>query len=277
MQKFNDFLQWEKTTKDTIDFKKIYVDMAGDLIAGLMLSQIVFWHLPNKEGASKLRVEKNGKMWVAKQRADWYAEIRITPKQADRALKLLEMKGLIETQLYKFNGTPIKHIRVDGATFLKSWRENIDDDMIFPKGENPFSPKVENHFDERGKSLTENTTENTTESKVPSSDSANQDAPKQPLITYRRQLEGEQLEAFELIADNLEKVVGKTLIEFVRQSPEAVSSAFEETIERGKKHFNYFVKVFFSHLQGGNNNGTGEFKGTIPDYDNIDKELYITG
>jgi len=45
---FNEFLSWELTTRDTIDFKKIYVDIAGDLIAGLLLSQIIYWHLPSK-------------------------------------------------------------------------------------------------------------------------------------------------------------------------------------------------------------------------------------
>ena len=50
------FLTWEKTTWDTVDFKRIYVDMAGDRVAGLMLSQLVYWCLlPNKNGKSKLQ------------------------------------------------------------------------------------------------------------------------------------------------------------------------------------------------------------------------------
>ena len=42
---FDDFLKWEQSSRDTVDFKTVYVDMVGDLLAGLMLSQIVFWHL----------------------------------------------------------------------------------------------------------------------------------------------------------------------------------------------------------------------------------------
>ena len=42
--------------QDTIDFKKCYVDLCDDLIGGLLLSQIVYWHLPSKEsGKTKLR------------------------------------------------------------------------------------------------------------------------------------------------------------------------------------------------------------------------------
>jgi hypothetical protein len=52
-----EFLAWEKATCDIVDFKRIYVDMAGDLVTGLMLSQLVYWCLlPDGKGESKLRV-----------------------------------------------------------------------------------------------------------------------------------------------------------------------------------------------------------------------------
>ena len=57
MKNFKEFLDWEKTSKDTIDFKKVYVDMADDLIAGLVLSELIYWYLPSKDnGKNKLRV-----------------------------------------------------------------------------------------------------------------------------------------------------------------------------------------------------------------------------
>src|SRR5690242_11483311 len=83
------FLLWEQSSRDTIDFKKAYVDMAGDLVAGLVLSQIVYWHLPGRNGVTRLRISKDGEQWIAKKREDWYEEIRVTAKQLDRALKIL--------------------------------------------------------------------------------------------------------------------------------------------------------------------------------------------
>src|SRR5699024_12159927 len=90
------FLYWEQASEDTIDFKRIYVDVAGDILAGLLLSQIIYWHLPNKSGEQKLRVEKDGHLWIAKGRSEWFEEIRLTARQFDRASKILEDKGLIE-------------------------------------------------------------------------------------------------------------------------------------------------------------------------------------
>jgi len=115
-ERFTDFLLWEATTRDVLDFKMAYVDMTGDIMAGLLLSQIVFWHLPNKNGDTKLRVQHDGLLWLAKSRSDWWDEIRLTPRQVDRALGILIEKGLVVTALYKFAGAPTTHIRLENRS-----------------------------------------------------------------------------------------------------------------------------------------------------------------
>ena len=115
-----EFLAWEQASRDTIDVKRCYVDLAqDDLIAGILLSQIVFWHLAAKNGAAdKLMVEKDGEKWLATGRADWWDECRITPKQYDRAAAILEGIGVIKTITMRFGGSPTKHIRVCWEAFL---------------------------------------------------------------------------------------------------------------------------------------------------------------
>jgi len=172
----NEYSNW-----DAITTRKIYVDITGDLISGSLLSQIVFWHLPTKEGKEKLKVRKNGQLWLVKSREDWWDEIRITPKQYDRAIKNLQERGLVEVSLFKFNGAPTIHIRVIHENLIRAMNQALDNlplieefqegeihfdqrgKWIFPKGKNPISPNGEIHFDQRGKSLTEITTETTKE------------------------------------------------------------------------------------------------------------------
>jgi len=184
----SDFLVWEMTSRDTIDFKKIYVDLVGDLIAGLLLSQIVYWHLPNSQGESKLRVEKDGLFWLVKSREDWWKETRITTRQYDRAIKILDNLGIVTTKLYKFNGVPTIHLHLNWDVFLTRMNALLEQAVastaneirvesmesrqnpasplgftqsvksILPKGENAFSPKVEMHFDLSAKTVTESTT-----------------------------------------------------------------------------------------------------------------------
>ena len=70
---FQEFLSWEKTSRDSIDFKKVYVDISGDLIAGLVLSEILYWYLPTKNGGqNKLKVIHEGEMWIAARYKDWW-------------------------------------------------------------------------------------------------------------------------------------------------------------------------------------------------------------
>lgn len=158
MDGFREFLQWEQASRDTIDVKRVYIDVVDDLVAGILLSQIVFWYLPGKNG-NKLRIEKDGKTWIAKGRNDWWDECRITPKQFDRAISLLEEKNIVEKELFKFNGSPTVHIALNTEILLEGVKS------ILTKGENPISPKGKIHFNQRVKSITEITTETTTEIK----------------------------------------------------------------------------------------------------------------
>jgi hypothetical protein len=154
------FFLWERASRDTIDFKTTYVDMAGDLVAGLLLSQIVYWHLPKRNGEPKLTVERDGKTWLAKGHADWYAECRITARQAKRALDVLVEKQLVETALFKFAGAPMTHIRIVPETFLTVWQQTTEPNGT--DGEVGFIPNVQIHSDETCQSSSETTSENTT-------------------------------------------------------------------------------------------------------------------
>ena len=157
-----------------------YIDIAGGLVEGTLLSQIMFWFSPTNDGKRKTRIYKDGYAWIAKTRNDWWNEIRITPKQYDRAIGILVDMGLVETKLFKFNSVPTIHIRPvyeNISIEIDKWRESVKEDLkrqekdleypqgvnpILPKGENGNSPKVKMDIDERGKSITEITTENNT-------------------------------------------------------------------------------------------------------------------
>lgn len=126
MDNFRNFIYWEAASRDTIDFKKTYVDMTDDLLAGLLLSQIIYWHLPNKSGDSKLRIQKKGHFWIAKSHDEWYEEIRFSRRNFDTATKKLVQLALIEKQIFRFNGTPTIHIRLIEENFLRLWTNAIE-------------------------------------------------------------------------------------------------------------------------------------------------------
>lgn len=112
------FINWEKSTKDTIDVKKTYIDIAQDFMSGVLLSQIVYWYLPNKEGKSKLRVKKDGHFWIAKKREEWYNEIRFSEANYKTAIKKLESINIVVKERFKFDGAPTTHIRLNIPVFL---------------------------------------------------------------------------------------------------------------------------------------------------------------
>jgi len=105
-----DFYRWEMASRDTVDVKTIYIDLMGDLAAGVFLSQLIYWFLPDKKGQTKLRVKRDGKYWLVKSRSDWWGECRVSVRQVDRAIKTLKEMGIIETMVGKFNSNPTTHI-----------------------------------------------------------------------------------------------------------------------------------------------------------------------
>lgn len=169
---FKDFLLWEHSTRDVLDFKKAYVDMAGDALAGLVLSEIVYWHLPNKKEQSKLRIFKDEKYWIAVRRYEWWDRTRLSPRQADRAIAILREQVLIETDVFKFYGEPTMHIHLLESSFMARWDEVMNNPPV-----NPFSPIREKDIDETGKTLspiqanplTETTPKTTTDKTPPAS------------------------------------------------------------------------------------------------------------
>jgi len=106
----------------------LYVSLAGDLAAGIALGQIVYWFLPARDGSSKLKIFKEGKMWLAKSYEQLAKEVKLTVKQARRAISILKNKGYIETKVWKFRGVPTTHIWLNTDKLLNDMKE-LDNDI----------------------------------------------------------------------------------------------------------------------------------------------------
>lgn len=165
MLDINMFYQIEEAEKAQVNLKMIYVDMTGDLIAGLLLSQIVYWNLPSKNGKSKLKVSYNGRKGIAKSRADWWDEIRISVKQYARAINILIALKLVETQNTMFDGKRTPIIFLNEEKFIHLYTEELNKIKISPKRPYRSRLKVLPAKDEKYQSLTETTSEITTENK----------------------------------------------------------------------------------------------------------------
>lgn len=103
---------------DSIVVKRVYIDMAEDIIAGVLLSQIAYWHGNTKNNQSRMKVERDGYLWIARKIEDLWEDCRLTVKQGRNALKKLKQKSLITTKIYKFAGNTCTHIRINFEEFL---------------------------------------------------------------------------------------------------------------------------------------------------------------
>jgi hypothetical protein len=172
----DDFIRWELLSRDCLDVKRCYIFLAGDLVAGVLLSQIIYWFLPKKGGGEKLTIERNGELWLAKSRESWWGECCITPRQVDRCLIELEKRGLVETGVFRFGGLATKHVRLNFAELKRQLWElseantgiNQKGKPELRKGENRNLPLGDSGFHLSSiPSITETTAKTTAKSHTP--------------------------------------------------------------------------------------------------------------
>ena len=90
-----------------------FVAVGGDVVVGLLLSQIYWWETHAKKGKDKKIIERDGFTWVAKTYKEIQNETGLTKKRQLRASSVLKGLGLIETRVMKHNGIPTNHWRLN--------------------------------------------------------------------------------------------------------------------------------------------------------------------
>lgn len=124
---FTGYLHSDAAANDSIALKRAYIDMCdGNLYDAVMLSQIVYWHTPNKKRESRLKVFRDGFYWLAKRYEDWHEECRIDTATARKCIDRLIKRGLLIKKIYHFEDKPTVHIRINPEGFEAALRRLYD-------------------------------------------------------------------------------------------------------------------------------------------------------
>lgn len=124
-------------THRVVAFRPALADVAGDVVAGILLSQILYWW-------PRATIQREGQTWIAKASKEWWEECRVTEDQARRSLKALRDRGLVETKVWKFNGTPVTHVRLVEAA-LEEALAALDPSRDDPEWNRPHAQVVSGH------------------------------------------------------------------------------------------------------------------------------------
>jgi hypothetical protein len=113
------WLASEQAALDVITVKRVYIDINdGNLHDGLLFSQIMYWHGNSKEtGKPRMTITRDGELWLAKSYTDWWDECRINEHTARKSINRIAERKLIITNLWKFDGAPTVHLRIDWQEF----------------------------------------------------------------------------------------------------------------------------------------------------------------
>lgn len=104
-----EFIRWEEAACGIV-VERALIHLVGDLAVGVLLQQVVSYWLGKGDCN---RIERDGRLWLCKERADWADITCLKPKQFDRCLAKLEDMGLIVTAVFGFNAVPTKFISLN--------------------------------------------------------------------------------------------------------------------------------------------------------------------
>jgi hypothetical protein len=80
------------------------VHVAGDYVAGAVLSQIIFWFKPKDLGEHRAWQMVNGEKWLVRSYGQWAEDTAISKRQLSRALHALEAQGLVRIKDVHLSG-----------------------------------------------------------------------------------------------------------------------------------------------------------------------------
>lgn len=134
-QKISDLLRILQTSaEDIIGVQKPIFDICNDWNEANVLAELWYWTSPSKTKDTKLKIEKDGYRWLACTRIEWWERRRLTTREVDRAIVRLMKKGLVVKHIYKFNGFPTIHLRLNLSVFIerfiKSCTDNFSDELV---------------------------------------------------------------------------------------------------------------------------------------------------
>ncbi len=116
----------QNASEDKIGCQKIYVDIAGGIEEAFILDELIYFTLPRNGGISGLRVWKEGYLWMAVSRTEWWERKRLTPRQADGAIERLVASGVIIKDYFLFNKQRTMHLRLNIPEFFRRYGELLD-------------------------------------------------------------------------------------------------------------------------------------------------------
>lgn len=123
---------------------RMFVHFTGDLNTAALLNQIIFY-------SDKSKCNKQG--YFYKSYKEWEQELGLSEYQVRRSTKQLKEIGIVDTRLFKANGSPTVHYKLN-------YEELSESILKFLKIPNQSNSRIQPK--ETKESLTEITTENTT-------------------------------------------------------------------------------------------------------------------
>ena len=122
---------WEDESKlGKLMIRPEYIKVAGGLVGGVLLSQIVYWFRPKQGGKISASLFREGRRWVAKTHAQWAEECGIGLYEVKAQLAKFEQQGWIIQRFWKFGNRPMYFVSLELEKLMASVKNSPPDGVV---------------------------------------------------------------------------------------------------------------------------------------------------
>jgi len=126
-----------ESNKNKISIDTYHIEIMGDLAGASFLTQLRYWFSPatksDTKGQSRVKIKREGKLWLAKRDDEWWDECYVTPKQVRRIKELLVKLEIVEIKVFKFKGVTTVHYHLDLQKYTELYHAkrvaNLEDEL----------------------------------------------------------------------------------------------------------------------------------------------------
>lgn len=152
--KFGNFIQNQTHVHRRGSYDLNITKFLGSINMAIIIDEMLYWYSPPKKAgiddyATKLRVVRDGFLWIVRSREDWEESKGLSPKQYDYSMKKLVKLGYVVSEAKKYRGKKQCYIRLtpkfmlEYEEFLQAQEPKTPNYTVYSKDKDSISPNGE--------------------------------------------------------------------------------------------------------------------------------------
>ncbi len=115
---FDQMMFNDRASEGRISYRKDFVDLTGDVISAIVLTDLIYLHQPNKRNKRRFNAYSKGDIgWIARTLDQWSEKTRLTKRQIQYSIDKMVKQDIVIRENHRYMGLRTMHLRINEPVF----------------------------------------------------------------------------------------------------------------------------------------------------------------